>query len=333
MTLTLIWALVKWKVVDLAAVGGIVDHPGVATIAGLFVFAGIPIAALRWRKLLSVISVELPFFIACKIVLFAVLAGMVLPGTISGESVRIGYVALVMRGQRSAVLASIVVDRIAGIFGLATVGALLVLPVLNRILLVPELTLLAIGLWLLLLGLVFGFALTWSVGGILSRWLTKNSAYWLSDRFLRVRDALRAYRGAKRVLIIAWAQAVLIHVLSIYAVIIVTFTVVGPVLSPWETAFATPASLLVNLVPLTPGGIGVGEAAFSAISVWLADGTLAAFGTALLLYRIIALVAMLVAAFSIYIADCYTQSRFLRFGLRLQPDQEEVRSADGEHRN
>jgi uncharacterized membrane protein YbhN (UPF0104 family) len=41
------------------------------------------------------------------------------------------------------------------------------------------------------------------------------------------------------------------------------------VLNPVDYMFAVPLTLIVNALPLTPSGIGVGEAAFDQICRWL----------------------------------------------------------------
>jgi hypothetical protein len=81
---------------------------------------------------------------------------------------------------------------------------------------------------------------------------------------LRVVDAIAAQGKARDKLLIA----LLLSLLANMALIVVTalgFTVVNPGLFSLNLALVAPLGHLVNSLPLTPGGIGVGETAFNTL--------------------------------------------------------------------
>jgi len=70
-------------------------------------------------------------------------------------------------------------------------------------------------------------------------------------------------------LMAAFALALVTQVLTIFAVLAVAEAVKIGVLRAADYMFAVPLTLIVNALPLTPSGIGVGEAAFDQICRWL----------------------------------------------------------------
>ena len=70
-----------------------------------------------------------------------------------------------------------------------------------------------------------------------------------------------------------------------------------PYLSLGDYLFAAPVAMVVNTVPISPGGIGVGEAAFDRLCNWIAGASdPVPYATIYLTYRILALI---VAAYGI----------------------------------
>jgi uncharacterized membrane protein YbhN (UPF0104 family) len=62
-------------------------------------------------------------------------------------------------------------------------------------------------------------------------------------------------------------------------------------LSPADYLFAVPLTLVVNMVPLTPGGVGIGEGAFEAMCRLL-TGINGSYGTVFLAFRVVSWLAM-----------------------------------------
>ena len=70
-------------------------------------------------------------------------------------------------------------------------------------------------------------------------------------------------------------------------------------------------SMFANGVPISPGGIGVGEAAFNQICVWIAHGTQHyPYATIFLAYRVISLVTA-----------CYGGIALMKIGHLTNPEQ------------
>ncbi len=70
-------------------------------------------------------------------------------------------------------------------------------------------------------------------------------------------------------LLAAFALALATQILTVFAVAVLAGAIKIGVLNPVDYMFAVPFTLIVNALPLTPSGIGVGEAAFDQICRWL----------------------------------------------------------------
>jgi uncharacterized membrane protein YbhN (UPF0104 family) len=81
-------------------------------------------------------------------------------------------------------------------------------------------------------------------------------------------------------------------VLSIATLIILCVAIQAPALTVADIGEAAALSLFAGAFPITPGGIGVGEAVFDQLCRWLASGAQDfAYGTGYLAFRVVSLLA------------------------------------------
>jgi uncharacterized membrane protein YbhN (UPF0104 family) len=84
-----------------------------------------------------------------------------------------------------------------------------------------------------------------------------------------VREMILMLRTSPLALLAAFALALVTQILAVFAVVVLAETLKIGALSVADYMFAVPLTLLANALPLTPSGIGVGEAAFDQICRWL----------------------------------------------------------------
>jgi len=70
-------------------------------------------------------------------------------------------------------------------------------------------------------------------------------------------------------LLAAFALALVTQILTVFAAVVLAQATKIGMLTVADYMFAVPLTLIVNALPLTPSGIGVGEAAFDQICRWL----------------------------------------------------------------
>jgi glycosyltransferase 2 family protein len=188
-----------------------------------------------------------------------------LPGAAGGDIAKLVYATRENHGRRAEVATVLIVDRLVGLLSLVLLPLLFApffldllrsVSVLRRILYLDA---------LLAGSMIAGTALfmfflparSW-VPSLLARWpRIKNLA-------LRVLDAMAVHGKAQGTLLFALLLSILAN-MALIAVTALALYVVSPVSFSMRLALVAPIGHLVNSIPLTPGGIGVGETAFNAL--------------------------------------------------------------------
>lgn len=217
--------------------------------------------ALRLGLLCRSQNIHLPFGQGFRLMAIGCLFNLVIPGGTGGDVMKLYYMARDNRGRAVEAGLVLLVDRA---FALALLLLLLLgLAMWNWDLVAGF----SVVRWLVALAaaavVVFGglmalsFTRRWR-GSKVCRFASQRLPFW--HFFERVLDALYAFRGHKRELLGASLWSLAGHLL--FAGV---FLVIGPLLMPggpirWYPFLAL-LSTLANAIPITPGGMGVGEAA------------------------------------------------------------------------
>jgi uncharacterized membrane protein YbhN (UPF0104 family) len=241
-------------------------HKWPITIAAfLFLLLDILMMSIRASLLFRNARLSLSLANSLQLSLIGFLFSTFLPGAAGGDIAKLVYATKENHGRRAEVATVLILDRLVGLFSLVLLPLLFApffpallrsVPVLCRLLYMDALL---AGSMLLGTALVMFFppARSW-LGWFLSRWPSiKNLA-------LRVLDAMAAHGKARGTLFFA----LILSLLANLALIVVTalgLYAVSPASFSARLAIVAPMGHLVNSLPLTPGGIGVGESAFNAL--------------------------------------------------------------------
>ncbi|MSQ10029.1 MAG: flippase-like domain-containing protein [Dehalococcoidia bacterium] len=219
-------------------------------------FGGWFIANLKWQRLLGALGSSAPYSDLFALNLIGVFYSLVLPGQVSGEIVK--GVRLSQFGvQRAAVATSILLDRLTGLAALALAG-------LVGLALTPGSPFAGAAVWIALV--VLGgsalpvllarkrlpFAPTKAAGLYAKVWLAASA----------LNDALLTYRGRPLVLAEALLLALLFQA-SVYGANYMVVVSVGAPLSLAALLWIVSTVSLLNLLPITLGGLGVREGAYA----------------------------------------------------------------------
>jgi len=188
-----------------------------------------------------------------------------LPGAAGGDIAKVVYATRENQGRRAEVATVLILDRLVGLFSLVVLPLLFApfflallrsIPVLRRLLYLDA---------LLAVVMVIGAALV-TFSASTRSWVAWSLGRWrkIRDLAVRVLDAMALQGKAKGTLSFAF----LLSLVANLALIVVTglgLDAVNP--QPFSTrlVLVAPIGHLVNSLPLTPGGIGVGETAFNAL--------------------------------------------------------------------
>jgi hypothetical protein len=92
---------------------------------------------------------------------------------------------------------------------------------------------------------------------------------FIANLLVQMRRIILMLRTSPLSLLVAFALALVTQILTVFAVLALAEAIKIGVLSATDYMFAVPLTLIVNALPLTPSGIGMGEAAFDQICHWL----------------------------------------------------------------
>jgi len=235
--------------------------------AAAFVMLFLVVLLSSWRLciLLAGQGLALSIPASLRLSLIGGLFNNVLPGSNGGDVVRLYLAARPHAGRRAEIATTLVIDRVIGLF------ALLIAPLL--IAAVPHAqvrgntALQGLVLVAALGSIALMAAMAWS-GRLDNRFrrlaIALSGRVRLDEPVRRVFDAAATQARNRSVLFRALAISLLVQALVIGAIQLILLANGSPNPS-WHSALLTPFGMLANALPLTPGGLGVGEAAFDGL--------------------------------------------------------------------
>ena len=200
-----------------------------------------------------------------QLTLIGFLFSTFLPGAAGGDIAKVVYATRQNDGRRAEVATVLILDRFVGLFSLVLLPILFApffldllrsLSVLRRLLYID-----ALMAGLMVVGLIL---VTFSAST--RSWVARSLARWptIKDLAVRVLNAMALQGKARSTLFFAF----LLSLLANLALIVVTalgLYAINPLSFSTRLALVAPIGHLVNSLPLTPGGIGVGETAFNTL--------------------------------------------------------------------
>ncbi len=188
-----------------------------------------------------------------------------LPGAAGGDIAKLVYATRENRGRRAEVATVLMLDRLVGLFSLVLLPLLFApffrdllgsVAVLRRIVVADA----------MLAGLMLGGTAMAMFFAPTREWAGRLLYTWpgIRNLTLRVFDSLIVQGKARGTLFMAVLLSVLAN-LALIAVTALAMYAVNPGPVSMRLTLVAPIGHLVNSIPLTPGGIGVGETAFNAL--------------------------------------------------------------------
>ena len=244
------------------------DAPEIlALMVGALVLVVVPMATFRWWLLLRAIGVQVnpkQTFILTWIGNFF---NTTLPGAVTGDVVKGYYVIKAQHEEgRTRAFMTLLIDRIVGLFGLIVMAFLALVLNLELILSQERLHSLA---WMITV--LFGATVVFYAIAVFPFKEGRDPFIRLFQRLpakkisLKVYSAFKSYQHQKSTLLLTLLLAIGIHTL-----IAQLFFQVANLMGLKEMELATqfflmPIGLITVAIPIAPGGIGIGHAAFESL--------------------------------------------------------------------
>jgi uncharacterized membrane protein YbhN (UPF0104 family) len=273
------WMLLSGKL-DLSRVGkSLTRWPLMLGIIALG-YAQVVVIAWRWKLLLNAQRIQLSFRPAWGLTMIGMLFNVVIPGSVGGDIVKGYYITRVNAARKSHAAVSLVMDRATGLIGLLILGAVMAIvgwDETNRNAATRSL----------------GFVtVTGAIGGLAvlcAAVLAGKSISGLSFLPAVVRnvfEALHEYRSRSAAVPLALGLSIFNQMLSC-SMYYLALRAVGVTNLPLNQFFLiVPLGMVTSAVPISPGGVGVGQAAFFALFKIVAPGYAAAGTDALTVYQL-----------------------------------------------
>ena len=224
----------------------------------------ITLISVRLSSLFPPQGLKLPLRTALRLTLVGLFFGTFLPGVAGGDAAKVFYATRENEGRRIQVATLLILDRAIGLFSLLTLPLLFALLFAQLIARVPTLQLLLIFsaafaslLLVTLLACLLLQSFVHRLAGAIHFSRLRNFA-------LRMVEMIGAYRQCPATLWSALGLSLLAN-LSIMGVIALALLAVNPASLSWRILLIVPIGQIANGLPLTPGGLGVGEAAFQTL--------------------------------------------------------------------
>jgi glycosyltransferase 2 family protein len=255
----LAWMVGSGKLNLHRVVGGLSHWP---TMLTMLIFLGMQpcVTAWRWSLLLRAQEIRLPYQQAFGFTMIGLLFNVAIPGPIGGDLVKGYYITRVTEGRKSAAAGTILIDRLVGILGLFLLAVLMVVANFGE--LAQSNATRSLGV-VVTAGLIIGMGVLCTAVLAGRRLSELNLLPSVARKLFR---SLSEYHKNARVIAIAIAVSVLSNLLPCMAYYIALRSVGGAEnVSAANFFLLVPLGFVAMAVPITPLGLGVGQAAFFAL--------------------------------------------------------------------
>lgn len=294
---TVLVALYYFGFLDIRALAPLRHAPFTVAAAAILTLATLPIATWRWAVILRAQFLVVPLPALLRIICISTFIGLVSFGPTSADAVRAVYAWRLLGHARGRIAVSVLADRALGLFSLLAVTAVTMMLRWERLREVPELRLLVISLLVCLSGATIACVALLVMPSLLRLNLPRLHRYARLQRLVaQIHDVLLAFRERPAALAAALLLSFVIHILTITGFLLIARNLAVGDVTLLDVAVAAPLAMVANILPFTPGGLGVGEAAFEQICRWLAPAFSAPYASIFFAFRAVSLVMLIPGA-------------------------------------
>jgi uncharacterized membrane protein YbhN (UPF0104 family) len=274
-------------------------------LAFVLFFGGVCLTFIRWHALVRALDFPFTLHSAFRLGFLGYLFNFVAPGGVGGDLFKAVFIAREYHGRRAQAVATVVIDRIIGLYALFVVAAGSVL--YNDLLHSPSEAVRDVAIGTLIgtgvgaIGIVM-LLIPGFTNGRFSQFLSNLPR--TGRIFRQLLDAVRMYRARLGSVAMSLVYSVGVHLLTVFGFYVLGMAIPGSSPTLAEHFVIVPLAMVVSAVPVTPGGLGTFELSLeklfptmSAAVINPGRGLLVA-----LVYRIITIVTAMVG-FGFYLAS------------------------------
>lgn len=251
---------------------------------------------LKWFILLKSQKIDISFINCFYLYYIGYTFNYFLPGGIAGDAVKIGYIA--KRNRKISIAAiSIIIDRCIGLAAMILV-VLFFLPSLfekiNKLKLIVEdyshlilpyfifLAFITSLSFFIIFSLVRNKKFYKKITSLLKR--RKGKIFFILLKLVR---AIFSYRKSIIVIILNISIAILIQIIISFSLFFIGQKILGQDINIFIYNLASILTQIISIVPISPGGVGIGEVSFAKILYYLNDRILLGYASVYFAFRMI----------------------------------------------
>ena len=264
----ILWYLIHSGRMNLERLSLLWESPLVTISAiAILMFWTVPLASLRWFLLLRAMGLKVGIIRSFLLTWIGNFFNIALPGAVSGDLIR-GYyiVKLPHQSEKLKPFITLLVDRFIALFGLVVIAFYAILVNYKRIEESSSLQALSATIGVIFIGILLFFGIIcfrFDEGkDPFIRLMKKLPKHTL---FIKVYNAFKCYQSQKLVLFQALLLSILIHVALAYLFYMVVIAYKVGNLDFVTQLLVMPIGLITIAIPIAPGGIGLGHAAFESL--------------------------------------------------------------------
>jgi len=296
LTVVILWMLYKNSELQFSLLSTFIKNPSSTfAIVGLC-YVMVLFHTWRWYRLNSVQHIALPFSRTLLPAYMGLAFNNVLPGSVGGDFFRLYFILKKFPTQKSNAVLAIFVDRVTGLFAvllMACIAATFYLDAFRQNTSLFYLLVSCFGICVAAIVTFMAIVILMSERvGLTGKLETRLQSMRYSAPILSLLRAVHIYRNSKRTIFETIIMSMATQIVLLIAIIIITATMGLPQLPVGVFILALVIGQIANLIPLTPGGLGVGEAAFANVIYLLHPGA-AAYATVFFGLRLLSTLAYL----------------------------------------
>jgi uncharacterized protein (TIRG00374 family) len=254
----------NWISVDAIKLG--LNHPQNLIIAAIALVSSSLLGAFRWQILLNAQKLSVKLSRSIQLTWIGYFFNIALPGAVSGDIIKAIYVAKEEPGSRAKAMGSILFDRIIGLTGLILVSFFSMFTSFEHFQQTPVLKGIQFFIILLMIGVCTVFTYLFIVRDhwdpfllVLKKIESKIKRF---GSITRIYLGIRTYHHQKSAVLAAIGISVVIQFLCSFACLNFIRALEDTAISVNSVFVLSPLGLLATAIPVMPGGIGTGHAAF-----------------------------------------------------------------------
>lgn len=257
--------LMQMGVIDWTSLSGLIIAWPYTLLAVILFFVATILQALRLQILINAHQMSLSYMAAVKLTLIGLFFSTYLPGATGGDLIKIYYASKENPGSKAEVITILFLDRFMGLFSLLTLPVFLApffIDLIRSQEILQALLILSLSISSSIVLITFIAAKFELVDSKLIYWLNNKVRY--GHLLSRALHTIHYYKRSLGPLLKALAISYFLQLLMVG----VSFSIAEATNifgADLKMLFLIPMGYMANSFPLTPGGLGIGEAAMESL--------------------------------------------------------------------